>query len=91
MADAKTKPTGASVEDYLASRASAEQLPDCRALLALLRRPAIARHRKVWTDLPGGRPRPGPQRPMMKLIEKERRSPGEENGYTVWSMWAGTM
>lgn len=38
MADAKTKPTGASVEDYLASRASAEQLPDCRALLALLRR-----------------------------------------------------
>lgn len=38
MAEAKTKPSGASVEDYLASRATAEQLADCRALIALLQR-----------------------------------------------------
>lgn len=34
----KTKPTPASIDDYLASRASAEQLTDARALIALLRR-----------------------------------------------------
>lgn len=38
MAESKTKPTGASVDDYLASRASAEQLADCRKLMALLKR-----------------------------------------------------
>lgn len=38
MAEAKTKPTGASVESYLASRASPEQLADCNALTALLQR-----------------------------------------------------
>jgi hypothetical protein len=38
MAEAKTRATGASVEDYLASRASPDQMPDCRALLALLQR-----------------------------------------------------
>ena len=38
MAENKTKPTGASVEDYLASRANAEQRADCDALMALLRR-----------------------------------------------------
>lgn len=35
MAETKTKPTGASVEDYLASRASPEQLADCKAIMAL--------------------------------------------------------
>jgi hypothetical protein len=38
MAENKTKPTGASVEDYLASRASAEQAADCQDLMALLHR-----------------------------------------------------
>lgn len=38
MARAKTQATEASVEDYLAARASPEQLSDCRALIALLGR-----------------------------------------------------
>ena len=38
MAETKTKPTGASVEDYLASRASPAQLADCRALMAICKR-----------------------------------------------------
>jgi hypothetical protein len=38
MAEAKTRPTGADIDEYLVSRASAEQLPDCRALIALLGR-----------------------------------------------------
>ena len=38
MADTKTRPTGASVDAYLASRASPEQLADCRALVALCER-----------------------------------------------------
>lgn len=38
MAETKTKPTGASVDDYLASRASPEQLADCKALMAILKR-----------------------------------------------------
>ena len=38
MAETKTKPTGASVEEYLASRASPEQLKDCKAILAMCKR-----------------------------------------------------
>jgi len=33
MAENKTKPTDVSVDDYLASRANEEQLPDCRELM----------------------------------------------------------
>ncbi len=36
MAENKTKPTGASVEDYIASRANAQQRSDCLELMALL-------------------------------------------------------
>ncbi len=36
MAENKTQFTGASVEDYLASRASAEQRADCATLMKLL-------------------------------------------------------
>ncbi|HWE16325.1 MAG TPA: DUF1801 domain-containing protein [Hyphomicrobiaceae bacterium] len=36
MAENKTKPTGASVEDYIASRANAQQRSDCRELMDLL-------------------------------------------------------
>ena len=38
MAENKTQFTGASVEDYLASRASAGQRVDCEALMALFER-----------------------------------------------------
>ncbi|HEX2149439.1 MAG TPA: DUF1801 domain-containing protein [Actinomycetota bacterium] len=35
MTENKTKPTDASVEEYIASRANAQQLTDCRELMAL--------------------------------------------------------
>lgn len=38
MPENKTKPTGASVADYIASRASDRQRDDCRALMAMLRK-----------------------------------------------------
>ena len=38
MAETKTKPTGASVDEYLASRASPEQLADCKAIMAICKR-----------------------------------------------------
>jgi hypothetical protein len=47
MAENKTKLTGASVEDYLASRASEQQLADCRELMALLRK-VTRQSPKMW-------------------------------------------
>ena len=38
MAENKTKPTDASVADYIASRGNAQQQADCRELLALFKR-----------------------------------------------------
>jgi hypothetical protein len=38
MAENKTKPTDANVDDYIASRANAQQHADCRELMALLKR-----------------------------------------------------
>lgn len=38
MAENKTKPTDASVDDYIASRATAQQHADCRELMALFKR-----------------------------------------------------
>lgn len=38
MTTAKTMPSRSSVDEYLASRASTEQLADCKALVALLKR-----------------------------------------------------
>ena len=38
MAENKTKATDASVDDYIASRASAQQHADCRALMTLFER-----------------------------------------------------
>lgn len=38
MAENKTKPTSASVDDYIASRANAQQRADCRELMALLKK-----------------------------------------------------
>jgi uncharacterized protein DUF1801 len=47
MAENKTKPTGASVADYIASRANAQQSADCRELMALLKK--ITRHSpRMW-------------------------------------------
>jgi Domain of unknown function (DU1801) len=37
MAEAKTKPTAASIDAYLESRASSEQLADCKALMIILK------------------------------------------------------
>ena len=43
----KTKPTDASVEDYIASRANAQQHADCRELMALFRK--VTRHSpRMW-------------------------------------------
>ena len=38
MAKNKTKPTDASVEDYIASRANEQQRSDCLELMALLKK-----------------------------------------------------
>lgn len=47
MAETKTKPTDCSVEDYIASRANAQQSADCQALIALLKK--ITGHPpKMW-------------------------------------------
>jgi hypothetical protein len=47
MAENKTKRTGASVADYIASRASAQQRADCRELMVLLKK--VTRHSpRMW-------------------------------------------
>ena len=47
MAENKTKPTDASVEDYIASRANAQQSADCRELMVLFKK--ITRHSpRMW-------------------------------------------
>lgn len=47
MAANKTKHTSASVEDYIASRANAQQCADCRELMGLLKR--VTRHSpRMW-------------------------------------------
>jgi len=47
MAETKTRPTGVSVDEYLAAKASPEQLVDCKAIMAMCirvtRQPA-----KMW-------------------------------------------
>ena len=47
MAETKTKFTGASVEEYIASRASDPQRADCEELIALLRR-ITAQEPRMW-------------------------------------------
>lgn len=47
MAETKTKPTAASVDAYLASRASPEQLADCKALMAMCKR-VTEQPPKMW-------------------------------------------
>src|SRR5215813_10238142 len=47
MAENKTKPTGASVKDYIVARGSEQQRADCRQLIALLEK-ATQRPPKMW-------------------------------------------
>jgi hypothetical protein len=47
MAENKTKPTDASVEDYIASRANEQQRSDCRELMNLLER-VTQQPPKMW-------------------------------------------
>ena len=47
MAELKTKPTGASIDAYLASRASPEQLKDVKAIMAMCKRVTKQRP-KMW-------------------------------------------
>ena len=47
MAENKTRPTGASVDAYLASRASPEQLADCKAIMAICKR-VTKQQPKMW-------------------------------------------
>jgi hypothetical protein len=47
MAEPKTKPTDASIDDYLASRASPEQLRDCKAIMAICKR-VTKQQPKMW-------------------------------------------
>ncbi len=47
MAENKTKPTKASVADYIASRANEQQAKDCRALMALLKK-VTRKTPKMW-------------------------------------------
>ena len=49
MAKNKTKPTDVSVDDYIASRANAQQRADCRALMALFK--LVTRQTpRMWGD-----------------------------------------
>ena len=47
MAENKTKPTDASVEGYIASRASEQQRIDCQELMALLEK-VIQQQPRMW-------------------------------------------
>lgn len=47
MAENKTKPTDASVEDYIASRANEQQRADCQELMALLQK-VTRQPPKMW-------------------------------------------
>ena len=47
MAENKTKPTDASVEDYIASRANARQRSDCLELMALFKK-VTRRSPRMW-------------------------------------------
>lgn len=47
MTDSRTKPTDASIEDYLASRASTEQRADCQTLMAILQQ-VTKEQPKMW-------------------------------------------
>lgn len=47
MPEAKTKPTSANIDEYLASRANPEQISDCKALMTLLKK-ITKQSPKMW-------------------------------------------
>jgi Domain of unknown function (DU1801) len=47
MAETKTRPTGVSVDEYLASKASPEQMDDCKAIMAMCKR-VTKQPAKMW-------------------------------------------
>ena len=47
MAETKTTPTDASIDEYLTSRASPEQLTDCKAIMAMCER-VTKQQPKMW-------------------------------------------
>ena len=47
MAETRTKPTAASVDAYLASRASPDQLADCKAIMTICKR-VTRQQPKMW-------------------------------------------
>jgi len=47
MAEAKTKPTSASIDEYLKSRASPDQIADCKILMSMLKR-VTNEQPKMW-------------------------------------------
>lgn len=47
MAEAKTRPTSVSVEDYLTAKAGPDQLADCKTLMALLQK-VTKQSPKMW-------------------------------------------
>jgi len=47
MAELKTRATDASIDEYIASRANAEQAADCKALMAMLRK-VTRQQPKMW-------------------------------------------
>src|SRR5262245_26295755 len=47
MAETKTKPTGASVENYITARGSEQQRADCRELIALMKK-ATRQPPRMW-------------------------------------------
>ena len=47
MAENKTQPTGASVKDYIATRADPQQRADCKELMALLKK-ITGKSPKMW-------------------------------------------
>jgi hypothetical protein len=47
LAENKTKPTGASVEEYIAARGSEQQRADCRELIALMKK-VTRQPPKMW-------------------------------------------
>ena len=53
MAETKTKPTGASVDAYLASRASPEQLAECKTIMAICKRVTKQQPRMWWPSIVG--------------------------------------
>ena len=53
MAENKTKPTDASVEDYIASRANEEQRADCKALMSIFKRITKQQPKMVGASMVG--------------------------------------